>query len=306
MNIGVGKVGTFHFYKNIINDLNGVQADFAKLANQISSGRAINEFSELAENEMVSPILEFLGRSQRNDDYVSNNNLVLGRMNQMDRSLKTIFDIGSDFKAKMTLRLSPAGKTMHLTRLLNDGLLNIENALNANFMGRYIFSGSQTDKAAAADLMNKSNIMEGKATTNYCLADNVVLNVRANDNFLVDYGVTAYEDGFKNLIGAANLAKEADAINDQDGLRAALDLLDEAIDGISTIRTKVGNNSKVIEDINESHKNIKEYLNSVLNKNLNTDITQAAIKSATDETIMRASYSVYARMASLNLADYLK
>jgi flagellar hook-associated protein 3 FlgL len=309
MSSSLSRLGTAYIFNDRMSSIMDAQSNLEKISGQISSGVKVKDYKDLAENGQVRLVIDSLDKKQKVADYLSSNILALGRVEQAINSVTTIFDVTSNLQTNLATRISPAGEEMNFEQILKDGLKNIENALNSSFMGRYIFAGSQTNVIPVRDIVIYSNIINGEATNNYCLADDYKTILRADDSLVIEYGVTAHEEAFQKAIGAAHLALEAergDAIIQRQRFEEAIVMFDEAIAQLNTLRTKMGNNTLAIENINSQHTDLNIYLNKVLDENLNTDIPEATLKASLDEAIIRASFMVYSKLAGLNLTDYIR
>jgi len=94
--------------------------------------------------------------------------------------------------------------------------------------------------------------------------------------------------------------------NDQLMLDKAANLADSAADEINAIQSRVNNNINIIENTNQAHDTSVTYLRGVLGAEISTDIVAASTQVAIDQSILQASFSAFAKISSLRLADFLR
>ena len=86
----------------------------------------------------------------------------------------------------------------------------------------------------------------------------------------------------------------------------ALVVVNQAIDNLPVIRSRIGSAQFSIEQANESHLDISLYIDESITNFKSVDIPLTVTKLANDQVILEASYMMIARLASLSLVNFLK
>ncbi len=143
----------------------------------------------------------------------------------------------------------------------------------------------------------------------YYEGDSTSLSVRIDPNATVDYGVTATESGFENLIHSLYLVLNATFTSgsiDSDTLETALGLAIDAIEEIPDIRSRIGSDRLVLETMKVRHLDFIVFTNESVNKIESVDVAAAVSKMSIDQVQLEASYMLTARLSQLSLANFLR
>ena len=112
----------------------------------------------------------------------------------------------------------------------------IEALLNTQIEGRYVFAGSMTD-TVPADLSDVAYTPQAglpgtfTADTGYYQGDNLTLSIRADDNFELDYGITADNTAFEEMLRSLAYMDYAGANSDIPVLEESFRLMKSALTG---------------------------------------------------------------------------
>ena len=89
-------------------------------------------------------------------------------------------------------------------------------------------------------------------------------------------------------------------------LSDALTVINQAIDGVSDIRTRIGAARASLENVNARHDEFMLFAEKTISELENTDITRTITEMNADQVAVEASYAVLARLSNLNLAQFLR
>ena len=197
---------------------------------------------------------------------------------------------------------------MQAQNLLNE----VAKQLNVKIGDRYLFSGSKTDTApvdlSAAGYGAPPPTYPSTADTGYYQGDGVVLTTRAADDYDVSYGVTADDPAFEKLIRALQLTATVTTTPtlDRDRLQNGLDLVNQAINELSTVRSKIGGTQNALDAANQDHIDMTLYMEQSITKITQVDVAEAATRLSADQVMLQASYMTISQLSKLSLANYLR
>lgn len=305
----IPRISTAFYYDRSIGDIAKQQVTLAKLQRQITSERDAASFSELGDRTVRTLDLE--EEIIRTDRYIVNNNLVISRLREMDIALADIQQVATNIANEISRKRSPSGNVIDLVPYADAMLGRMQDALNAEQAGRYLFAGSQTNQPPIQEAnLSSSNIISGVLTDSYYSGDNYIFTTQASDSLEVEYGITAGNDTFKKIFAAINLMKDAEAEPDLSGdqdaiLVQSLDYINEAISELAGLRNQLGNDSLSLEASVSIQSRLKDQLSSVLTDTVGTDVVQASIKISESEAVLQAIFQNFARISQLSLNDFL-
>ncbi len=285
-----------------LRDITLTQIDLAKVNQQVSSGKRVSSYGEL--NGAVERVSTNQSKISRIDNYIANNKAITTTLNAMNNSLDQIQKSLENFSSNLVLRRgATTSEQMNFSALAEEALDKVAGALNINLGGRYLFSGTKTDVKTVDD--NIYLAQDGVPDDSYYNGNSEGMTARISDSRVIEYGVTGNDPAFQKAIAAIKTAQTADANNDQEGFEKASALLNEAISEITNVRAKIATNITSVESASSEHESMKVYWKQSLKEDLDTDVAEASIRLAADQTILQATYQVFALTSKLKLSDYL-
>lgn len=298
----VSRVATSILQQQSLTNINTVQADLAKLNKQISSGDKADSWDEL--NGVVERVSSYNTQISSIDNFVSNNTSIDTRLNLMDQSISSLQDLATKYSSLITSRRSASGTSINFTQQANELLQSIAQTLNVSSQGRYIFSGSKTDTAPITQPI-PDNTTAGVPDANYYNGNSDILTAQISSDQQISYGVTANNPAFQQLIGAIKAGIAGDTAGDDNMLAKSVDLINQAVQSLASVRSSVDANSATIEATNQQQTTIKTYWQQSLQDDAGTDIATASIQLASDQTVLQATFQAFASLSKLKLSDYL-
>ncbi len=310
------RISTISIFNNTIRNFGVVQSDIADLTRQISSGREAKDFKDLGNKTRL--VLDLESKLLATKGYVSGNQIALIRLNRMNDSLSSLEEIATSLRNNLVNERSAAGDELPLADFARAQLAQVRDALNNSVSGRFLFAGGRTDVEPVSDIVSTSNLLDdngvpllplsegsGTVSANYYLGDNDDVTIRATDQLTINYGITADSAAFQNLIGALHTAIRGEVQDDDDILVSAVDLVNEALDGIVSFRNQVNSNIQIMNGINELHENFKTYLNQTLGDQVGVDVVEATTQLSLNQTLLQATFQNFSRISNLKLVDFL-
>jgi hypothetical protein len=158
-------------------------------------------------------------------------------------------------------------------------LSDIADILNSQEEGEYIFGGKDSKTRPVLDL-SKSNIINGRASTNYTNASTTEINFTIAENSVINLGfISANNPGIASIIAAINVFKE-------DPTSPAIDgFINDYNDHFAELQTKVSSAIKETEGA------------QIINSRLKTIVTEQ-IKSVGGGDMIEAVETIKALMFS--------
>ncbi len=293
------RVSTSRNFSETLTQLNQRQAEIADLRRQITSGIKASSFSDLGADTLQT--LDLQSVIQSTEQFQNQNQVTQVRLGIVDSLIGQLQDLAQDVQQQVALKRSPSGLELDVTTFAQSSLDRIAAMLNTRNTGRFLFAGSKTDTQPVTGTLDN---LDGSyiPTDSYYNGDNVRLSAKVGRNMTVEYGVTANEQGFQDIIGAVNMLLEAPTTAN---LERAAELAQSAIGGLSDIRSRVGLAMQRIEEANTQHERVGIQLKNVLEATIGTDIAEATIRISENELVLTASFQTFARIQRLTLAEFL-
>ena len=299
------RISTASTYSNTISSYVNQESNLANVQQQISSGNKYSNFSDIAKDGQTRNIVEFASSLTQIDTYTKNNTLLSTRLTAMDTSLSGLEDINTKAIAAMTQKRSALSGDDPLAPQLKAMLQQVEDELNTNVSGRYLFSGAATNVPAVASLATTSNLSGLTPTANYYQGDAANLVQNVSKDVTIQYNVKADNPAFQKMIGAMNLAIKAEADKNDSELASAIDMANSAQNDLATVRSQIDSNATTVDQANAQHDNFKTYFTNTLGNISGTDTAEASIQLSLDQAVLTASFQAFARISSLSIGSYL-
>lgn len=292
--------------RNLAHILNA-QARLTTGQIQISSGKVSQQYSGVSRDarQLVNAEMALA----RTDQFITTNNTVDQRLQTMETNVSQIFDVLTEYKSLLVNGLNATNSADLALPTQAQAMLNqVAALLNVQADGRYLFAGSRTDTAPVvqAGLPGSYTIptIDGDAT-GYYLGDTVQFSVRADESFDLQYGINASEQGFERVIRSLHMMVIG-APNDRPTMDDALKVVNQAIDSMADVRTRIGTVRSTLARINQMHGDFQLFTEKTISDIENVDITKTITTMAADQTAVEASFLTIARLAQLSLTNFLR
>jgi flagellar hook-associated protein 3 FlgL len=274
---------------------------------QISSGRKSENYTGIAHD--ARRLVNVEAAHVRTTQYIANNKLVDQRLQAMETSVSQIFDVMTQFKTLLVNGLNASNASDLAMPLQAQGFLDqITALLNVQDDGRHLFAGSRTDTRPVDQSFLPAAYTvpsgDGDAAA-YYQGDTNRFSVRADENFSIEYGIHAGEQGFERAIRAADMIVKGGP-GDRDTMEHALAVVNSALNDISDIRTRIGASRQALENVNHRHEDFLLFTEKTISDIENVDIPKIITQMTNDQTAVEASYTVLGRLSRLNLASFLR
>lgn len=201
------------------------------------------------------------------------------------------------------------GQSSGLQEAVNAAFSQLRAALNASEGGTPLFGGSQTNRPPfiPSTLADAATITADDAFKD----DDVKSTARVADGVDVTYGISASALG-KKLYEAFRTLAQAGDITDKptaaqmDALKVVVGQIDTGLGDLRAVNAENGRKQNQVETLAKRGDERSLLLNGVIETNEDADLGQVAVDIAQQETVLKASYSVFSQLSELSLVNFIK
>jgi flagellar hook-associated protein 3 FlgL len=327
--------GTNYFQNNTVAALN---LQLQQVTQEISSGEKANTFGQLGTQADLSLALH--AQDDLINGYQGAISDVQVRTDSMDSSMTNINSTVQSIMSQMSTvaqgQAPTATQIAQLQTAATQALQTIQQQLNSNVDGKYIFGGALNNTPPIADttaintnvtaqLANYTNGTANAATIisnlnsltaaqqgydpNLASAPNAT--VRADDNTNVDYTVKADETQYQQILtGLSEIANlpAYQSSNSSDYWSLFNDAQSRLSSGDATNNTRQGQLGVArnqLASLSTSHGTTQTTLETNLSSIEGADVASASTQLQNLTTQLQATYSVISRVSTLSLLNYL-
>ncbi len=277
---------------------------------QIASGRTAQRFSKIAES--ASRLLNLENARSRSGEFLKNIDLVDSRLQTVETNTRQILNAATDFRTLLVnaLNLSNAAD-LNLPTEATNVIGTVTGLLNVKQDGRFLFAGSRTDTRPVdpndPDYFNPvPGAFPTSADTAYYQGDAQKLSVRVDEQFQIQYGITADDPAFEEVLRALKLVENAGVPPDRARLEEALRVITQAIDSLPDLIGRIGTSRRSLDQVSEKHRDFQLYADQTIGDIENVDVTQAMPRLTEDQIALEASFATIARLSTLSLTQFLR
>lgn len=292
--------------RNLAHILNA-QARLTTGQIQISSGKVSPQYSGISRDarQLVNAEMSLARTAQ----FVTTNNTIDQRLQTMETNVSQIFNVLTEYKSLLVNGLNANNSDDLAMPTQAQAMLNQVTALlNVEEDGRYLFAGSRTDTAPVVQSGLPLNYIiptsDGDAN-GYYVGDAVQFSVRADESFDLQYGINAGEQGFERVIRSLHMMVIGTP-NSRPTMDDALKVVNQAIDSMADVRTRIGTVRATLARINQMHEDFQLFTAKTISDIENVDITKVITNMAADQTAVEASFMTIARLSRLSLTNFLR
>jgi flagellar hook-associated protein 3 FlgL len=291
----------------------GVTQDrLSKTQTQLSTTKQINKPSDAP--DQAATITRLKSAIDRQNAYVSTINSVKDKLSQQETAASNATDVLTRLK-ELTIQAANdtySGvdrKSIDLeVRQLRDQLLSLANTQDVN--GNFIFSGSRVGKQAFATDENGKLVYQGDQTVSATgVGDQSAVDINRSGTNPFDKIVRLDENNKKMAVGFFQVIDDLSAAlqsNDSGGIKRAVGEMTTLQQGLSDSLASIGAaTNKIDNQASLAEENVLR-MKSTLSQVEDTDYTEAITKMNKDILALQAAQSSFAKIAQLNLFDYIK
>ena len=306
------QISTNLMFDRAIAQMGVTQDRLSKTQTQLSTTKQINKPSDAP--DQAATITRLKSAIDRQNAYVSTINSVKDKLSQQETAASNATDVLTRLK-ELTIQAANdtySGvdrKSIDLeVRQLRDQLLSLANTQDVN--GNFIFSGSRVGKQAFATDENGKLVYQGDQTVSATgVGDQSAVDINRSGTNPVDKIVRLDENNKKMAVGFFQVIDDLSAAlqsNDSGGIKRAVGEMTTLQQGLSDSLASIGAaTNKIDNQASLAEENVLR-MKSTLSQVEDTDYTEAITKMNKDILALQAAQSSFAKIAQLNLFDYIK
>jgi len=264
-------------------------SDFAALGTE--TVRNLSAHSLLARQEAQSTVSKRVGTTL---------SLYQGQIEGMQDSIE-------DLKQQITTTVG-TGQSSGLQEAINAAFSQFRSSLNASEGGTPLFGGSQINQPPFVP----STLADAATTTadDAFKDDGVQSTARVADGVDVTYGISASALGkrmyeaFRTLAQAGNIGDQPTAAQ-MDALKLVVSQFDTGLGDLRAVNAENGRKQNQVETLSKRGDERSLLLNGVIETNEDADLGQVAVDIAQQQTVLKASYSVFSQLSELSLVNFM-
>ena len=274
--------------------------DLEKISKQVSTQIKAEKWSDIEDMSTLSLAAISKNELHSLDKYFQDNTLLEGKLKHTMNTLESFKKKLQDLHRIYTHGEGIGNKNAHVNAQTH--LQDIQNFLNTQFNGEYIFSGSKIDKAPIENL-NTSNIEGGNPTDNYYKGDDFLLKQQIADNLNLEYGITAGHSAFQKVIASLHTVSGANpSINE---FKTALGMLNEGRSELQNLLTDLAFNRKILKDNIELQSSTKIEVNKRLTKIVSTNEIESMTEMVKKSNNLNAIYRTNSILWKMSLLNHI-
>lgn len=300
------RVATIPLQRTMADAIQRSQEKLAVTQTRLSTGKKASTFADLGTEAVRNLSAHSLLARQEAQATVSKR--VGTTLSLYQANLEGIDSAVSDLRTGL-MNAVGTGDSAGLQEAIQTAFDQFRTSLNASEGGTSLFAGSQTDGAPFS-----VNTLADAAATPGASAfhnDNVRASARVADGVDVSYGIGASEIG-ANLYEAFRTLAQGGAIGSKltdtqlDAVKQAVTQLDTGLGDLRAVNAENGRKQNQVDTLATRGEQRGLVLQGVIQDNEDADLGQVAIDLAQQKSVLEASYSVFAQLSGLNLANFLK
>jgi flagellar hook-associated protein 3 FlgL len=306
------QISTNLMFDRAIAQMGVTQDRLSKTQTQLSTTKQINKPSDAP--DQAATITRLKSAIDRQNAYVSTINSVKDKLSQQETAASNATDVLTRLK-ELTIQAANdtySGvdrKSIDLeVRQLRDQLLSLANTQDVN--GNFIFSGSRVGKQAFATDENGKLVYQGDQTVSATgVGDQSAVDINRSGTNPFDKIVRLDENNKKMAVGFFQVIDDLSAAlqsNNSGDIKRAVGEMTTLQQGLSDSLASIGAaTNKIDNQASLAEENVLR-MKSTLSQVEDTDYTEAITKMNKDILALQAAQSSFAKIAQLNLFDYIK
>ena len=285
----------------------GTQSRINDFNLQVASGKNSQDYKGISAESSRLVSLEV--SHTRVSQFVRNNEDAERQLTTMETNVAQILDIMTEFKTLLVSALNADNaQDLNMTQQAQQMLDQVAALLNEEEAGRFLFAGSMTNTQpvdlTALPVAYTVPTVDGDSAA-YYQGDTRQHVIRAAENFDITYGVHAGEQGFERAIRALDVVIKGGP-TDRTTLEHALGIVNQTLEDIPDIRTRIGVSHSAITDTNVKHQEFLLFTERTISEIENVDLAKAVTQMNAAQVSLDASFLTLARLGELTLMNFLR
>lgn len=301
----MNRVSTTQLQGTMLSGMQRAQSGLALSQFQLSSGKKAPHYSQLgADGVRALSANSLLSRQESYSDAAKQTGSTLGLY---DTHMASVEKTMIDLRAQLMTALGVDSGT-DIAANTSTAFDDFKTTINAEIGGNSLFGGAQTGtKPLAID--NLSDTI-GLAPADAFANDDVRATARVGEDLDLEYGVVASDFGgdFVQAFGTlANMGPINGKLNDTQkaAVRDAVEQIDSGLNQIYAVNGENGRKMAYLETLGERADDRALLMKQMVSDTEDADLGQVVTDLTQYQATLQASYSVFSRLSSMSLVNYL-
>jgi flagellar hook-associated protein 3 FlgL len=306
----MSRVSNIEQQNTMLQYLQQLQSQGQTLENQIASGQKSQTYAGIS--SQAGQVINLTATQSLQQAYMNTIDTVNTRLKTMSLAMQNISSIATSFQNTLAnSAFAPNGASVQQTA--QQLLTELGSYMNTQDGSRYVFSGNQTSTPAynPASLPSPGDLTTNVAT-DYYGGDNGVAQATVDNNVNMQYGVTANNPAFEQIVRVlnffANNPTPLSQTNPTDvaNVNQAQQMMGTAAQAVQQLVATSGEQQGDLTQLKTAHQNALSLATTSLNNIEQVDTATAITQLNTLQTQLQASYQTINVLQSLSLANYMK
>lgn len=299
------RVATIPLQQTLSDAIQRSQEKLAITQQRLTTGKKSANFSDLGTETVRNLSAHTLLARQDAQSTVSKR--VATTMSLYQAHLEGTEDAVMDMR-KSILEAVGTGKAAGLQEAIQTAFDQFRTSLNADEGGVPLFGGAQTDGRPFTP--NSLSDVAATPADQAFKDDGVLASARVSDGVDMNYGINASSMGkdlyeaFRTLAQAGDFG-ETPSADQIAALKTAMDQIDKGLGSIRAVNAENGRKQSQLETLTDRGEKRSLLLNGVIQENEDADLGQVAVDLSQQQLMLQASYSVFSKLSSLSLVDFI-
>lgn len=302
-------VSTLEQQNQMLQYLQQMETQATTLGTQISTGQVSTSYAGIA--PQAAQVVDLQATQSLQQGYITTINAVNSQLQTASLAEQNIASIATSFENTLANNaFSSSGASVQQTA--QQLLTELGSYLNTQGATGYLFSGTQTSTPAfsATGLPNPGDLTTNVAA-DYYGGDNGIAQATVDTNVNMQYGVTANNPAFEQIVRVLNFfannatplsqTNPTDVANVQQGQQ----MLANAAQSVQQIVANNGEQQADLTQLTTAHQNAMTLASNSLNSIEQVNSANAITQLNTLQTQLQASYQTINILQSLTLSKYL-
>lgn len=287
-------------FSSFMRDINTNRGEMAEIQSALSSGRQVRRPSQDPIAFESSRLIE--DNIRKNEQFQSNieSGLRQARLAQgaMDDAVDGLIKIKELIVQGSSSSLG-ANERENIAEEVSGLRKSLVNTFNRSYGDRHMFAGTKSDQPPF-DLQNDGTVINN--------SNNTPPGITAGDGVKIDIGIdgkelTNTDEG--QLFDIIGDVEQALRDNDVEAINNMIPAQDEAIEHVTNLASKLGDNINRMEFMNEQYESTKITQKSDVSDLVDTDYAQAFSKLQRNQVAYESAMAVHSKMFENTLLNYI-
>jgi flagellar hook-associated protein 3 FlgL len=306
-------VSTIAQMQQVIQNLSQLDTQGSSLEQEITTGLVSTTYSGIA--PQAAQLVNLNAVQSLQQGFINTINTVNQQLSSMSLATSTMASMVEQFGSQLqTNAFNTTGATIQTQAQAL--LAQVGDYLNTQGGEGYLFSGSATttapfDASALPDPGDLTTSVNGAPPAGYYQGNDNVASAQVDTNLTVQYGVTADNPAFEQVVRVLNFLANSPAFDqsnpaDVANVNTAEQMLTSAGTDLQQLTSNIGMNQSELNNELQMHQQAQTLAQSNISNITQANPATVITQLDTLQTQIEASYQTVNMLQNLSLANYLK